>query len=131
MFKNPQKIEETLHSLEEKELVRRLAQKVIDETPSVDDWRGFSRVIQHISELKKPIVLHNGVFDVMHMYDKFLRSLPPTFSEFRESFRESFPYVFDTKYAVTNSVALSLKVGAISSLGIMYDRMMKEDMRMG
>ena len=43
---------------------------------------GFSKVIQKISESKKPFIGHNMKFDVEFFYHQFYREMPETWAEF-------------------------------------------------
>ncbi|EFJ28195.1 hypothetical protein SELMODRAFT_451150 [Selaginella moellendorffii] len=59
---------------------------------------GFRQVIDAISESKKPIVGHNCVLDLAHIYNKFIGPLPDNYSGFCNVIHELFPAVIDTKY---------------------------------
>lgn len=77
----------------------------------------FRGVIEEIIKLQKPLIVHNGFQDILHvsvemyvatdimpalfqLYDKFVCDLPESSSEFKRSFHELFPRVYDTKLIV-------------------------------
>ena len=110
LFKDPNRIErafedETLvgEPLPEKELelLDLLASKVVDSQPTpTEDALGFTRIIDYMADLKKPIITHNGIMDLMFLYDKFYRTLPETQSEFKSAINHLFPHIFDTKHMI-------------------------------
>ena len=59
---------------------------------------GFRRVFNAIVDLKKPIVGHNLLYDLMFVHRWLDIELPSDFTEFRNILNSNFPYVFDTKY---------------------------------
>lgn len=52
---------------------------------------GFRKVIDMISESKKPLVGHNMLLDVCHMIHQFVEPLPPTLKEFKKLAHQVFP----------------------------------------
>eukprot|EP00112_Aurelia_sp_Birch-Aquarium-sp1_P016252 Seg367.2 transcript_id=Seg367.2/GoldUCD/mRNA.D3Y31 product="Pre-piRNA 3'-exonuclease trimmer" protein_id=Seg367.2/GoldUCD/D3Y31 len=58
---------------------------------------GFSRMIQAISRSKKPIVGHNCLTDLGFIFDKFHKSLPESYNDFKRELHELFPRIYDTK----------------------------------
>lgn len=51
-----------------------------------------------IIEFRKPVVVHNGLLDLLHIYEKFINDLPPNLSRFCENMRSLFAGgIFDTK----------------------------------
>jgi hypothetical protein len=56
-----------------------LASKVVESQPTpTDDALGFTRIVDLMADLKKPLITHNGIMDLMFLYDKFYRTLPET-----------------------------------------------------
>ena len=63
----------------ETELLDILGSKVVESQPSPnEDALGFTRIVDFMSKLQKPIISHNGIMDLMFLYDKFFRPLPET-----------------------------------------------------
>ncbi|GBE61601.1 CAF1 family ribonuclease [Babesia ovata] len=59
---------------------------------------GIQRFLEAISQYGKPLVVHNGLLDLFHLYDKLIGPLPETASEIVSSFGKRFaPAVYDTK----------------------------------
>lgn len=58
---------------------------------------GVSIVFSAILAARKPIVLHNGLFDLGYLYSHFINTLPETLSEFQNNIRNLFPDIYDTK----------------------------------
>ena len=93
---------------------------------SSDDPLGFTRVIDYVSKLKKPLIGHNGILDLMFMYDKFYRPLPDTQLEFKTAINALFPHIYDTSHMI--SVRSELKqVFPYWSLGDVYRRVLRPD----
>ena len=59
---------------------------------------GFTRVINIITENKKPLVAHNCLYDIIYFYRQFIAPLPDTLKEFKEKWRTEFPETYDTKH---------------------------------
>ncbi|XP_078394073.1 poly(A)-specific ribonuclease PNLDC1-like [Cetorhinus maximus] len=59
---------------------------------------GFTRVFRELVGANKPLVGHNMLLDLMYIHDKFYRSLPESFVEFKTNIHKLFPSVFDTKH---------------------------------
>ncbi|XP_065055422.1 pre-piRNA 3'-exonuclease trimmer-like [Rhopilema esculentum] len=58
---------------------------------------GFSRVFKKISSSRKPIVGHNCLTDLLFMFEKFHKSLPDNYKDFKKELHNLFPVIFDTK----------------------------------
>eukprot|EP00922_Rhytidocystis_sp_ex-Travisia-forbesii_P063333 GHVS01094236.1.p1 GENE.GHVS01094236.1~~GHVS01094236.1.p1 ORF type:complete len:627 (+),score=142.85 GHVS01094236.1:50-1930(+) len=59
---------------------------------------GFRRVWKHIVDSRKPIVLHNGLFDVLFLLSHFQqRRLPETLLGLKQLVHSTMPTIFDTK----------------------------------
>lgn len=74
-------------------------------TPT-EDALGFTRIVTLLSDLKKPLISHNGIMDLMFLYDKFFRPLPDTQGEFKYAINSLFPHIFDTKHMVNTRAEL-------------------------
>ncbi|XP_051156034.1 pre-piRNA 3'-exonuclease trimmer-like [Leptopilina boulardi] len=59
---------------------------------------GFSKVFKLLVKLKKPIVGHNSLVDLMYMHQQFYKPLPKKYTIFKKNIHELFPTVFDTKF---------------------------------
>ena len=44
----------------------------------------FNEVIDSIVDSKKPLILHNGFLDMMHIYLRFMGDLPATWTDYRK-----------------------------------------------
>ncbi|CAL8069192.1 unnamed protein product [Orchesella dallaii] len=67
-----------------KEIVRRL--------------RGFSTIVDVISERKIPVVGHNMILDLMYFFHQFCSDLPEQYVDFKTEVVKFLPVIFDTKY---------------------------------
>eukprot|EP00403_Amphidinium_massartii_P036981 CAMPEP_0178444624 /NCGR_PEP_ID=MMETSP0689_2-20121128/39632_1 /TAXON_ID=160604 /ORGANISM="Amphidinium massartii, Strain CS-259" /LENGTH=350 /DNA_ID=CAMNT_0020068919 /DNA_START=157 /DNA_END=1206 /DNA_ORIENTATION=+ len=45
-----------------------------------------------------PLIVHNGLLDLLHLYDKFFGSLMPDRREFAKAWLSEFPFLFDTRH---------------------------------
>ena len=57
----------------------------------IQQFKGFSQVIQFIIESKKPVVAHNCLYDIMRIYHQFVDDLPSSYEDFKREFHKSFP----------------------------------------
>lgn len=58
-------------------------------------------VLQIIRELiaqKKPLVGHNCLLDLLHLFEHFVRPLPPKYEVFKRELHSLLPCVVDTKH---------------------------------
>lgn len=56
-----------------------------------------THVLAALREAKIPLVVHNGLLDMLHVYNKFFGELPSTATEFADVWRSEFPTFFDTR----------------------------------
>ena len=84
----------------EKELAEQLLESMI----------GFTKVIRHISQARKPIVGHNCLLDLLKIYKQFHSPLPSQYTEFKREINKLFPIIFDTKHICYN---MKRKIGRI------------------
>lgn len=89
---------------------------------------GFRRVWNLLKKVARPIILHNGVFDLMFLYSHFERRLPHTLETFKSEIHRTFPNIFDTKVvAELADSAASLKTrSTLDSLTEALDAKLKE-----
>ncbi|XP_057295742.1 poly(A)-specific ribonuclease PNLDC1-like [Hydractinia symbiolongicarpus] len=59
---------------------------------------GFSKVLQLLSQCKKPIIGHNMLSDLLLLYGKFFQNLPDSYNLFKKSINQILPCVYDTKH---------------------------------
>ncbi|KAF2974377.1 hypothetical protein EK904_009937, partial [Melospiza melodia maxima] len=77
--------------------------------------RGFTNLFQILVKVKKPLVGHNMLMDLMHLHDKFYRPLPESYEEFKRNIHNLFPVIIDTK-TVTKSMQKKCLCPRVSSL---------------
>ncbi|KFU91405.1 Poly(A)-specific ribonuclease PARN-like domain-containing protein 1, partial [Chaetura pelagica] len=65
--------------------------------------RGFTNLFHTLVQVKKPLVGHNMLMDLMHLHDKFYKPLPESYEEFKRNIHNLFPVLIDTK-TVTKSI---------------------------
>lgn len=53
--------------------------------------QNFRTIIEYISDSKKPVVVHNGIFDICHTFDQFWDYLPNDVLEFKKRVTEMWP----------------------------------------
>ncbi|NXF18956.1 PNDC1 ribonuclease, partial [Rhodinocichla rosea] len=77
--------------------------------------RGFTNLFRILVKVKKPLVGHNMLMDLMHLHDKFYRPLPESYEEFKRNIHNLFPVIIDTK-TVTKSMQKKCLFPRVSSL---------------
>lgn len=63
----------------------------------VDELLGFTKVFNLLKSLKKPIIGHNILTDLMIMVNTFEKPLPNDYMQFKIFLNNLFPIIFDTK----------------------------------
>jgi len=79
-----------------------------------------NKLIEFFEELKKaeyPLILHNGLYDLLFTYHNFIKPLPDTLSQFVTGVFDAFPPIYDTKYIAEYHMKES-----ISSLEYLYHK---------
>lgn len=56
-----------------------------------------SKVLDEIRKAKVPLIFHNGLLDMLHIYDKFIGDLPLEVGSFCQAWLQEFPMLFDTR----------------------------------
>ena len=74
-------------------------------TSSEDDL-GFTKVIDYLTKLQKPIISHNGFLDMMFLHEKFIKPLPEKIIDFKKSLKSLFPHIYDTKHMINSRLEL-------------------------
>ena len=117
ILENNNELEAIFSSNKENTALEFLAQEITKSIP----YREKS-LVSYLSELKKPIIMHNGSIDSLHLFDKFIERLPPTISEFKQKFHKNFPSIYDTKHILRTCISLSphFKNEKYTSLGEAY-----------
>uniref|UniRef100_A0A8D2LUM4 PARN like, ribonuclease domain containing 1 n=1 Tax=Varanus komodoensis TaxID=61221 RepID=A0A8D2LUM4_VARKO len=59
--------------------------------------RGFTNLFQTLVEARKPLVGHNMLMDLLHLHEKFYKSLPESYEMFKKNIHTLFPVLLDTK----------------------------------
>ena len=62
------------------------------------DVLGFTKIFEKIWEYKIKVIAHNGLFDLLYIYQSFVGDLPEDYFEFKKNIHKGFPYFYDTKY---------------------------------
>ncbi|XP_044754836.1 pre-piRNA 3'-exonuclease trimmer-like [Coccinella septempunctata] len=64
----------------------------------LDSLLGFTKVYKLLVSLKKPIIAHNALMDILILITNFEGNLPSRYEDFKKLTMELFPIVFDTKH---------------------------------
>ena len=64
-------------------MINYLAAQVSESTMNSSDTLGFTRVVNLLTTLDKPIITHNGMLDFMFLYEKFFEPLPEDVLEYK------------------------------------------------
>ena len=94
---------------------------------------GVTRILDYVSLLKKPVVVHNGMLDLMFLYDKFFEPLPETVSEYTTRLHSLLPHIYDTKHLINTRMQLKADFSTDSAMGLseIYARCMQPDYLFG
>ncbi|KAK0160853.1 hypothetical protein PV328_008219 [Microctonus aethiopoides] len=84
-------------SAETKEILKEQDNNSLDKE-IIDYYLGFTKVFKLLVTLKKPIMGHNILLDLMFIYKQFYKPLPKKYSDFKTEINRIFPSVYDTKF---------------------------------
>lgn len=84
--------------LSEEERAEAEAKKEKEKEQAILDQIGVRRVFDALVKAQKPLIGHNMLLDVCHIYDAFIGPLPVSAEAFRAEMHACFPVIFDTKY---------------------------------
>ncbi|XP_045474720.1 pre-piRNA 3'-exonuclease trimmer-like [Harmonia axyridis] len=68
----------------------------------IDSLLGFGKVYKLLVSLKKPIIGHNALMDVLILLTNFEGNLPDKYDDFKKLSTKLFPIIFDTKHIYYN-----------------------------
>ena len=100
--------------------------------PASYDPLGLTRIINLIAQLDKPLITHNGILDLMFLYNSFMQPLPETVQEFTCAIHELFPHIYDTKHILNKRMQLRTNFTAanVFTLSDAFNRCRKEDLNL-
>jgi len=87
-------------------------------------------VVELMSSLQKPIISHNGILDLMFLYDRFYKPLPETAYEFKIQINKLFPHIYDNKHIVNTRIDMQ-QIFPKMNLTDTYKRTMMKDFEFG
>ncbi|CDW76281.1 poly-specific ribonuclease parn-like [Stylonychia lemnae] len=70
------------------------------------DRLGFTRVINLMRDLQKPVISHNGIMDLMFLIEKFDKPLPDNIQDFKLRLNSFLPQICDTKHMINSRLDL-------------------------
>ena len=79
-----------MHDLEEK--------RANDKAEQFLEKIGFRRIFAMLTESGKPLIVHNGMLDIMFTLASFQEELPEKYSDFKILVNRLFPIIYDTRY---------------------------------
>jgi hypothetical protein len=124
LLKSPEVLGETFP--EHQDLISFLASKVAEQTDA-NDYMLLTRVVDLVSQLQKPVILHNGIMDLMFLYDKFYEPLPDTALQFTTRLNSLLPHIYDTKHLINTKMTLKSHIQSNQGLGEAFVRVMQPD----
>jgi len=63
-----------------------------------NEFVNVERIVAALRLARVPLVVHNGLLDILHLYDKFVNDLPSSPDGFGSCWVSQFPFLFDTRY---------------------------------
>ncbi|TPX39674.1 hypothetical protein SeLEV6574_g07061 [Synchytrium endobioticum] len=65
---------------------------------ALDEYIGFRKVMDMISNSGKPLIGHNMLLDLIHTYNCFIGALPEKWEDFKTNLNKAFATIYDTKH---------------------------------
>ena len=63
---------------------------------------GMTLIIDLMTRLRKPLIFHNGLHDIMYIYNSFIADLPEDADDFKSEITRLFPQIYDTRQLLNN-----------------------------
>mmetsp|Transcript_37222 Transcript_37222/g.60266 ORF Transcript_37222/g.60266 Transcript_37222/m.60266 type:complete len:483 (+) Transcript_37222:306-1754(+) len=98
------KIQVFLLRINEQEKAERKCKQEEEQRKKLLAKLGFRRVFKLLAASKRPIVFHNGLFDLLFLYTHFEGNLPEDVNAFKTKLHSLFPEVYDTKVIATSDL---------------------------
>ncbi|CAB3386361.1 Hypothetical predicted protein [Cloeon dipterum] len=73
------------------------AHRAKEEAEAFDKLIGFTKFFSLLIEQKIPLVGHNVMLDMMHMFQQLIEPLPESYWTYKQKLLKHFPVIFDTK----------------------------------
>ncbi|CAO3613665.1 unnamed protein product [Cunninghamella blakesleeana] len=102
--------------LTEKEQMKRTKEREKNFKNDLETSVGFRKVIDWISESKKPLIGHNMLLDMCHIIGQFIQKLPETKDEFKKLAHRLFPIMIDTKHIAASTPEMKEIVSGVTDL---------------
>jgi len=80
-------------------------------------------VVQALRSSKVTLIVHNGLLDLLHLYDKFIGELPESLTEFSKHWLEHFPLLYDTRHLAQVGRYNVMKLGSGLSLETLHEHL--------
>lgn len=74
------------------------AKRQSDKSDQANEKIGFRKVFAMLISSQKPLIVHNGLLDIMFTISSFQEDLPEKYSEFKSLVSRLFPSVYDTRF---------------------------------
>ena len=74
------------------------AKRFSDKTNQFHEKIGFRRIFNLLTERKIPLIVHNGMLDILFTISAFQEDLPENYSDFKSLVHRLFPTIYDTRF---------------------------------
>ncbi|CAM9712866.1 unnamed protein product, partial [Discosporangium mesarthrocarpum] len=88
---------------------------------------GFRRVVDTLSRSSKPVIVYNGLLDLLHTHSKLIGSLPGDQASAGEALHKLFPLVFDSKHLLEEAKKRGLELSRMGLGSILPQLRTKAD----
>ncbi|RUP49521.1 ribonuclease H-like domain-containing protein [Jimgerdemannia flammicorona] len=107
-----------IRRINEEERAKKYEEKKRAYDASMVEAIGFRKVIDMMSQSRKPVLGHNMLLDIAHLVQQFVQPLPDTVGEFKTLVHRLFPTLIDTKYicAVAPELQNLIPMSSLDSL---------------
>ena len=74
------------------------AKRQLGKAEQFNEKVGFRKVFSMLTESKKPLIVHNGMLDIMFTLSSFQEDLPEKYLDFKSLVSRLFPTIYDTRF---------------------------------
>jgi poly(A)-specific ribonuclease len=105
-----------LKKANERELLELEAKRIAEKTELFNEKIGFRRIFALLVERKLPLIVHNGMIDILFTISAFQEDLPEKYQDFKTLVHRLFPSIYDTRFMLEHIPGFFEEFDKVTSL---------------
>ena len=104
-----------LHKADPKDYAELEAKRFSDKTNQFNEKIGFRLIINLLAKSKIPLIVHNGMLDILFTISAFQEKLQENYSDFKSLVHRLFPTIYDTRFMLDRMPGFYDEIDKITS----------------